>query len=170
MKQFFHGVVAALGGVVLLLALGGFVVIETGFVPINADVAPSRLENDLLPVAVRASVARRSSELSGTFAPTQEDLLGGAEIYKSLCAQCHGRLNGRQSVLGASFYPPAPQLPGRGTSYSETEVRWIVKHGIRNTSMPAWSRMLSDDDIRRVAAFIVRMDSVGDHSETEDQP
>jgi mono/diheme cytochrome c family protein len=63
-------------------------------------------------------------------------------------------------VLGASFYPPAPQLPGHGTSYTDAEVIWIVKHGIRNTSMPAWRNLLSDENIRQVAAFVKRMDSM----------
>jgi len=67
-------------------------------------------------------------------------------------------LNGKPSTLGASFYPPAPQLPGHPTSYNEAEVFWIVKHGIRNTAMPACRQMLSDDDIRSVAAFVKQLE------------
>jgi mono/diheme cytochrome c family protein len=78
----------------------------------------------------------------------------GAEIYKGMCAECHGQLKGKPSLLGASFYPPAPQLPGHSTVYSDREVFWIVKHGIRNTAMPAWGRLLSDEKIRKVAAFV----------------
>jgi mono/diheme cytochrome c family protein len=160
-KRFLYGGLTALVGAPLVVMLVGTLIIKVGLVPINADVAPSSLERRILPLAVRASVARRSSEQSGSAAlPTDDDLVAGAEIYKGMCAQCHGQLNGRASVLGASFYPPAPQLPGRGTSYSDAEVFWIVKHGIRNTSMPTWRHLLSDENMRQVAAFIKRMDSL----------
>jgi mono/diheme cytochrome c family protein len=158
-KSFLYGGLTALVGASLVVMLIGTLMIKMGLVPINADVAPSSVERRILPLAVRASVARRSSEQSaGAALPTDDDLVAGAEIYKGMCAQCHGQLNGRASVLGASFYPPAPQLPGHGTSYTDPEVFWIIKHGIRNTSMPAWRNLLSDENIRQVAAFIKRVD------------
>ena len=161
MKRFLCGGLTALVGVSLVVTLVGILMIVVGLVPINADVAPSSLERRILPLAVRASVARRSSEQHYSAAlPTDDDLVAGADIYKGMCVQCHGQLDGRASVLGASFYPPAPQLPGHGTSYTDGEVFWIVKHGIRNTSMPAWRNLLSEQNIRQVAAFIKRMDSL----------
>jgi mono/diheme cytochrome c family protein len=160
-KRFLYGGLTALVGASLVVMLIGIWMIKMGLAPINADVAPSSLERRILPLAVRASVARRSLEQpGGATLPTDDDLVAGAEIYKGMCAQCHGHLNGRASVLGASFYPPAPQLPGHGTSYTDVEVFWIVKHGIRNTSMPTWRNLLSDENIRQVAAFIKRMDSL----------
>jgi mono/diheme cytochrome c family protein len=160
-KRFLYGGLTALVGASLVMMLIGFLMIKMGLVPINADVAPSSLERKILPLAVQASVARRSSEQpDGAAIPTDDDLVAGVEIYKEMCAQCHGHLNGRASVLGASFYPPAPQLPGHGTSYTDAEVFWIVKHGIRNTSMPSWRNLLSDENIRQVAAYIKTMDSL----------
>jgi len=107
----------------------------------------------------RGSGAWCSPEQSSDVATLNDsDLVAGAEIYSEMCAQCHGRLDGRASVLGASFYPPAPPLPGRGTTYTEGEVFWIVKHGIRNTSMPTWKNLLSDENIRQVSAFIKGME------------
>ena len=160
MKRFLYGGLTALVGAPLVVMLIVILIIKVGLVPINADVAPSNLEKKILPFVLRASVARHSSEQPGLNASTDDDILAGAEIYKVMCAQCHGQLNGRGSALGASFYPPAPQLPGHGTSYTDAEVFWIVKHGIRNTSMPTWRNLLSDEDIRHVAAFIKRMDSL----------
>ena len=161
MKRFLLGGLTALVGASLVALVVGMLMIKMGLVPINADRAPSSFERRILPLVVRASVARRSSGQAGVAAaPTDADLAAGADIYKEMCAQCHGHMNGRASVLGASFYPPAPQLPGHGTSYTDAEVIWIVKHGIRNTSMPAWRNVLSDENIRQVASFIKRMDSM----------
>src|SRR5690349_12486608 len=111
-----------------LVILVSILVTRSGFVPVNADAVPSSLEMRLFPVIVHASVARGAKEQPSSESSTAEDLLAGAEIYKGLCAQCHGKLTGRPSVFGASFYPPAPQLPGHATSYTEAETFWIVKH------------------------------------------
>ena len=145
---------ALLAGLVLMLGVA-----RSGIAPVQADTAPSALEREFFTMAVRASVARRAAAELQTAAPADEDVQSGAEIYKAMCAQCHGQLNGKPNALGASFYPPAPQLPGHSTAYSDAEVFWIVKHGIRNTAMPAWRNLLSDDDIQKVAAFVKRLDS-----------
>jgi len=148
-----------------LVALG---TMRLGLIPVNADTYPSVLEQKLLPMIVRASVARNASQQAvpvetsetatgGVFDGLTGDADSGEEVYKEMCAQCHGHTNGRPSVLGASFYPPAPQLPGRGSGYSEAEMFWIVKHGIRNTSMPAWRNLLSDQDIGNVVRYIETM-------------
>ena len=109
---------------------------------------------------VRAAVSRNAQEQPRATPVTEADLQAGAEIYKAMCAECHGQLNGRVSALGSSFYPPAPQLPGHSISYTDAEVFWIVKHGIRNTSMPSWRNLLSDEDIAQVTAFVKQMDSL----------
>lgn len=145
----------------LVLALG---VARSGMVPVQADAMPSALETKFFRMAVRASVSRHAGGESRADASAGGDLQSGAEIYQAMCAECHGRLNGKPSVLGASFYPPAPQLPGHPPAYSDAEVFWIVKHGIRNTAMPAWRGLLADDDIRAVAAFVKRLDAPADSS------
>ena len=160
LKRFLYGGLTALAGVSLIGMLVGLVIMKLGLVPINADQAPSNLEKKVFTFAVRASVARHSSEQGGIATPTDDQLRAGAEVYKAMCALCHGQLNGRASVLGGSFYPPAPQLPGHSTTYTERELFWIVKHGIRNTSMPAWRNLLSDEDIRQVVAFLKSLDSL----------
>ena len=154
MKKFIYGSISTLVIILTAAIAVGIAVTRLGLVPINADATPSSLEQRFLPAVVRASVAReaRSQPMTGT--DNGEGGGTGEEIYKAMCAQCHGQLNGRPSVLGASFYPPAPQLPGHSTSYSDAELFWIVKHGIRNTSMPAWRNMLSDRDIGEVVAFL----------------
>jgi mono/diheme cytochrome c family protein len=166
-KRFLCGGLTALAGASVIALLTALSIAKAGLVPINADQAPSALERNVLPLVVRASVARGSSDQSAAVvAPGDGDVAAGLEIYKEMCAQCHGQLSGRPSVLGASFYPPAPQLPGQGTAYNEAEVFWIVKHGIRNTSMPAWRNLLSDENIRQVTAFVKRIDSLQQQKQT----
>jgi len=44
---------------------------------------------------------------------------------------------------------------------------WIVKHGIRNTAMPAWETLLSDDDIWQVVTLVRKFDSLPDSATLE---
>src|SRR5262245_59773860 len=125
---------------ILLISMGGVLgVARSVLVPVQADAAPSAFEKRFFAMAVSASVHRRAAAEWTVAAFYDEDIQSGEAIYKTMCAQCHGQLNGKPSALGASFYPPAPPLPGHPTNYDEAEVFWIIKHGIRNTGMPAWS-------------------------------
>src|SRR5689334_12318013 len=133
--------------VIAVFLLAPFTVMKSGVIDVSADVKPPAWEAHLMPLALRASIRHHAPAQLNPVPPTKEGLAAGAEIYNQMCASCHGRTDGRPGILGASLYPPAPQLPGHPTAYSEAELFWIIKHGIRNTGMPGWSRQLSDDDL-----------------------
>jgi thiosulfate dehydrogenase len=157
-KQFIQGILTGVVAVLVGGAAIALLVMKLGPVPVNADKQPPALEARLLGMAVHASVARHAQKQSNPPPATEENLITGAEIYMQMCAKCHSQPNAGPSIYGASFYPPAPQLAGHPPQYTEAELFWIVKHGIRNTAMPAWGKQLSDEDIWRVAAFLKRVD------------
>jgi mono/diheme cytochrome c family protein len=160
-RHFLLGATTTVGIVALSFLIIGFLLVRVGVAPTNADAMPSALESNLLTAALRASISRNAARQNWVAGKvTNDDLIDGSQIYESLCAQCHGHLNGRATTLGSAFYPPAPDLHAHPTSYSESELFWVVKHGIRNTGMPSWSRLLSDDDIRKVVAVLRRIDSL----------
>ena len=156
MKGFFAGIAAMLAAEAFL----GAAVLYLGLAPVAADQPPSTLEARILGVALRKAVLQRTSGEPEPPPPSNEDLASGGEIYKEMCSRCHGEPGAVSSPLGSSFYPPAPLLPGHGSEWSERELFWIIKHGIRNTAMPAWAALLADDDIRQVAALVKRFDAV----------
>ena len=150
MKRFLAGVVLTVGAA----AAAGLGVLLLGLAPVNADQRPSTLEAQVLGLALRRAVGRRAAALEDPPPSSNDDVVGGDEIYREMCARCHGEPGKNSSSLGASFYPPAPLLPGHRTEWNERELFWIIKHGIRNTAMPAWRSLLSDKDIHRVAALV----------------
>ncbi len=150
LKSFLLGAISAYGLVaVVLISSAGL-----GIVPVQADVAPSRLEAAVMGTALHAVVARRALSTANPVLPSEQNLIEGARLYAQMCSRCHGLSKESDNSYGQSFYPPAPHLPLRRTSYSEPEMFWIVKHGIRNTAMPAWGNLLSDEDIWRVVTLI----------------
>jgi mono/diheme cytochrome c family protein len=159
-KQFIHGLLAGLAAVLVGAMMIVLLVMKLGPVPVNADQQPPALEARLLGLAVHASVARHAREQPNPVPPTEENLIAGMEIYTQMCAKCHGQPNAGPSIYGGSFYPPAPQLAGHPPEYTEAEIFWVVKHGIRNTAMLAWGRQLSDDNIWQVVSFLKRLDAL----------
>src|SRR5262245_50417761 len=65
-------------------------------------------------------------------------------------------------TLGRAFtaHLSIPRLATHPPQYTEAELFWIIKHGVRNTAMPAWGRQLSDENIWQVVAFLKRLDSL----------
>jgi mono/diheme cytochrome c family protein len=123
LKSFLLGAISAYGlAAIFLISAAGL-----GIVPVQADVAPSRLEAAVLGTALHAAVARRAPAGVNPVAPSEENLIQGARLYTQMCARCHGLSKESDNSLGQSFYPPAPHLPLRGTTYSEAEMFWLVK-------------------------------------------
>jgi mono/diheme cytochrome c family protein len=107
--------------------------------------------------AVHASVARSASRIQ---APSprnlEETIVEGGKLYFEGCAGCHGTPGKIEEDL--SHYPPVPQLAQVGTRYSEPELYWVIKYGIRNTAMSAYGPFYSDKQMWALASFLGRID------------
>ena len=152
MKHFFAGVLTTLAVVVI----GGFAYLRMGLAEVRGDVPASRFEDYLMRTAVHAAVRRNAPELSNPVQPTDENLIAAGKQYLGECAGCHGT-PGKQPKFPSGLNPPVPQLPTVGTEYTEAQVFWVAKHGIRRTGMFSNGLWDSDEELWRLAAFIKRI-------------
>jgi mono/diheme cytochrome c family protein len=83
-------------------------------------------------------------------------LIAGGKMYLNECSGCHGT-PGVARKGAEPLNPAAPQLPEVGTEYSEAQIFWVAKHGIRRTGMFANGAWDSDQKLWTVAAFIYRI-------------
>jgi cytochrome c553 len=132
---------------VVIFVLSALAIMRLGLMPTNADGTHSSLEARIMPRVLHASIVRHASEEPNPIPVSEENLKAGMSTYKGMCARCHSTPGGNPSVYGQSFYPPAPQLLRGVSNYTDSQLFWVIKHGIRNTGMPAWGGMLSDDEI-----------------------
>jgi len=153
-RNFLAGILAA----ATLLILGGLAYLQLGFGEVRADLPPGRWEKTLMFSSVHASVRRHAPELPNPIPPTDENLIAGGKIYLNECAGCHGTPG--KPDLGDSLYPPIPQLPIVGTTYTEAQIFWVAKHGIRLSGMFANGQWDSDKKLWTVAAYIKRIKSL----------
>jgi mono/diheme cytochrome c family protein len=155
MKNFLLGVLFTL----LVVFLGGFAYLRLGYAEVRGDLPPSNWESSLMFSAAHASVRRRAPEVPNPVSPTNENLIAGAKIYTDECSGCHGAV-GKTDQIGDSLYPPIPQLPAVGTTYTEAQIFWVAKHGIRLSGMFANGKWDSDQKLWTVAAYIKRIKSL----------
>jgi len=140
----------------VVLTIGGVAYLWMGLTEVRADVPPSGLESTLMRMAVHASVRMHAPETANPVAATDENLIAGGKIFLNECAGCHGT-PGKVQKWPNSLNPAAPQLPEVGTEYSEPQIFWVAKHGVRRTGMFANGVWDSDEKLWTVAAYIKRI-------------
>ena len=150
MRKILWGAVLTLA----LLLLSALAITGLGLMPVSADGAHSDLEARIMPVVLHASIVRQASAEPNPVSLNEDNLKAGVDTYKAMCARCHSTPEGKASVYGQSFYPPAPQLPQGMAQYTDSQLFWLIKHGIRNTGMPAWGSMLSDEEIWQLVSLL----------------
>jgi len=154
-KCFLSGVFAT----VLVFVVGGFCYLRLGLAEVRGDVPASRMESYLMQMAVHAAVRRNAPGISNPVLPSDANLIAGGKQYAGECAGCHGT-PGKQHKFPSGLNPRVPQFPTEGTSYTEAEIFWIAKHGIRRTGMFSNGLWDSDQELWTLAAYIKRMNSL----------
>ena len=157
MKGFFLGFIFA----VLILAAGGFAYLWLGLADVRSDEPSSQLENYLVSTAVHASIRRNAPELRSPVPPTDVNLITGGRMNMEQCARCHGAPGAEQNS------PSAPSLHALGTDYTESQIFWVAKHGLRWTNMPADTQNDSDEELWALAGYIKRMNRLPQHVKDE---
>ena len=156
MRSFVLGMVVT----VVVLLLGGLGLALLGFLPTRANSTPPATEIHLAMSALDNSVERHAPRLNNPVPPTDENLIEGLKIYTMNCALCHGGIDRQPSTLAKSFYPPPPNLMLDPPDDPEWHVYYVIRNGVRYTGMPAWDKTLSDPDLWKVTAFLVRVEKL----------
>jgi cytochrome c553 len=78
----------------------------------------------------------------------------GAGHYHHGCAYCHGAPGVPPSPISLHMLPPPPELKERVGQWTDQELFWIVKHGIKYAGMPSWPAQERDDEVWTLVAFL----------------
>ncbi len=150
MKRFLvHAVVAF-----ALVAFVGFLGVVSGLVPIAASSGHWGLTEWFLHFAMQKSVGTHSF---GIEAPKLDDprlVTIGAGHYEGGCRPCHGAPGRPMPVVPQFMTPKAPKLEERVGQYSDAELFYVVRHGVKFTAMPAWPAKTREDEVWPVVAFL----------------
>jgi mono/diheme cytochrome c family protein len=127
---------------------------------------PGKAETDVATTALRILVWRRASREVIPPAPAdwQASVDQGDKLFGVDCANCHGLDGHTPTDEGRWMYPRAANLiSSQVQQYSDRELFWIVKNGIRLSGMPAFAKVETDEHIWNVIEYLrtlPRSDSV----------
>ena len=78
----------------------------------------------------------------------------GDKLFGTECSECPGFAGRKPTDAGRWMYPRAADLGSPEVQrYSDRELFWIVKNGIRLSGMPAFGRVESDEHIWNFGAL-----------------
>ena len=81
----------------------------------------------------------------------------GAAYYGTACAHCHGGPGLGQNPVALSMTPRPQYLIHEVGTFSDKELFYIVKHGVKYSGMPAFPAQDRDDEMWSVVSFLRAM-------------
>jgi thiosulfate dehydrogenase len=148
---------------VVAVALGLFVYLKFGPLPVAVADSPLPFEKQMVRLPLNARIERESK--AAPFGTSEDVFESGAHIYRAECASCHGT-PGHDVPFAKSMFPSAPQLWKKhgnsdvvGVSDDEAgETYWKVANGIRLSGMPSYKHVLSDTQMWQVSLLLKNAD------------
>ena len=140
-------------GVVLVVFCA---LLERVEIRLDALQEPGHLETVVATQAKHLLVRWNSREgIPPAPANLQASIEEGDKLYGTDCAMCHGSDGHTLTDNGRWMYPRASDLTSRAVRrYSDPELFWIVKNGIRLSGMPAFGRVESDEHIWNLVHYV----------------
>jgi mono/diheme cytochrome c family protein len=146
-----------------VVAGGTAAYLRFGALPVATADKPFPLEKAIVSVPLKARIA--SQMQPAPFGTDEDAFEGGAHVYRTQCAGCHGT-PGHDVAFAKEMYPAAPQLWKKhaknnvvGVSDDEPgETYWKVANGIRLTGMPSYNHVLTDTQMWQVTLLLKNAD------------
>lgn len=165
MKKFLLGALSVLG-LGTLMTSGA---ILTGVIDFAADNPHNPTVHRLIEWTREISIARSAANIEPPANLSDaERIRRGAGNYEAMCANCHLSPGVEDSEIRKGLYPIPPNLSKSEDEDEETKSDqedalrfWVIKHGIKASGMPAWSKGgMSDEAIWDLTAFLKVMPSL----------
>lgn len=115
--------------------------------------------NSFTKWAINTTVNRSIDQrLKGIEVPRMNDsamVTEGFVHYNETCVTCHGGPGISPGELAKGLYPQPPKFYKSTDMPDTAEAFWIIKNGIKMTSMPAFGPTYSDEKIWAVTDFLL---------------
>lgn len=138
----------------LTLGLG---VAAAGLVPIAASSGHWKITDWFLHWTMQNSARTYSAVQTPKQVRDDNGLVSAAGHFRQACQVCHGAPGAPPSPVMQAATPPAPDLAKTAVHYTDRELFWIIRHGVKYTGMPAWPASGRDDEVRRMVGFVRRL-------------
>lgn len=147
--------------IVALIAVAA-IFVYSGSYNIAATSGHTKPLEHIFRLAMMRSVVAHARDVHppANFNPQDRELAEhAAGHYEVMCRTCHGAPGKKPDPW--QLYPPAPDLADalRATRWTDAEVFWIIKNGLKDTGMSAFGPSHDDDDLWALTAFIRQLEA-----------
>lgn len=142
---------ALFGGVAIALAL---LVAYSGLYNVAASAGHAPWIDRFLALGMRRSVIMHSLSVERPELDSPGLVRLGAGHFHVGCGNCHGSPSAPGNPIYEGMLPAPPDLTRHIERWSDEQLFWIVRHGLKYAGMPAWSGAQRDDEIWAVVAFL----------------
>ncbi len=141
--------------VVLVLLIGAGVILFASQFNLSALPEPGRAETYLATKAKVWLVRRNARSVPKAPANNPASVAVGGMMFRGECANCHG-IDGRTPTdVGRWMYPRTLDLNSPEVQqWSDAELFWIIKNGIRLSGMPGFGKIHSDAQIWNLVQYV----------------
>ena len=139
---------------IVVLAMLGLSVAWLGIINIGASTGHWVITDKFLHWSMRNAVRTHAALTVAEPAIDPTGLMSAAGQYATACSFCHGAPGEPLPPIMQSATPPPPALMQTAQQWSDRQLFWIIKHGVKFTAMPAWPAQGRVDEVRRMAAFV----------------
>lgn len=146
--------VASAAAVLVLMGVAALILIYSGVYDIAASsphLAPVRWA---LETTMERSVREHADAVAPGPAADSALVASGFRHFDAMCVTCHGAPGRERSEIGQGLLPEPPPLSEAVARWSDEELFWIAKHGIKMTGMPAFGTTHDDETLWSIVAFV----------------
>jgi len=142
----------------LFILISGFLIyIFSGMYDISQLTPHNKLTKTIIGITTHHSINKRLNEI--VVPENLKDsamIVKGFQHYNEMCVMCHSAPGGKSDEMAQGLYPKPPRLYFYAKEDDAKEFFWIIKYGIKMTSMPAFKPTHDDQKIWAMTAFITR--------------
>jgi mono/diheme cytochrome c family protein len=132
---------------------------------IGTRTGPGTIETAISRTARSAMIPAGARDLPNPEPATSENIRAGLEHWADHCATCHANNGSGDTEIGASLYPPAPDMRLAATqNLTDGELFYIIENGVKLTGMPAWGTGTPEGtrESWHLVQFIRRLPTISD--------
>ena len=144
---------AALITFIVLVLIASFLFIYSGVYNVAATKPHKSLVKWVMHETMERSVKHQAKGIKPPTSLDESLVQTGFNHYSEMCEGCHGKPGVSPSELKTGFNHEPPDL-SKGFEWSQAELFWIIKNGIKMSAMPGFGPTHSDEEIWGIVAFV----------------
>ncbi len=138
------------------ISISGFLIyISNGYYDVSQTTPHNGLTKWMIRKTKHTSIDKRMTEnvVPANFNDTSL-LVSGFKHYNEMCTSCHGAPGKKADEMTEGLYPKPPLMYKQKKQEDPQEFFWIIKNGIKMTSMPAYGPTHSDEKLWAITSFV----------------